>query len=400
MPRGIARALLTLRHLEAASPRLPRALLVEAVRLVGMHWRAVTSSDILWWSIRVRRPRAQQPTWQARSNQEAGEPMRRRDFTLLLGTTASAWALPARAQAKLPVLGFLGSASAARYAGTLASLRGGLNDAGFVENKNLLIEYRWADFQYDKLPALAAELVKKPVNVIYATGSVVSAIAAKAATATIPIVFANGSDPIQYGLVASLNKPGGNVTGISFLNAELGPKRIQLLQLMNPKIAIVAVLFNPRNPNAADVKVFEAAGRSIGLKMVTVEASTETQLKTAFGQAVEQHADAMLVHIDALFNDEGEKRIVALAAEHRLPTMMSQQDFPRHGGLISYGADVPSLNRQAGLYIARILRGEKPADLPVMQPATFALRVNLKTAKALGLTIPEPFLLLADEVIE
>jgi putative ABC transport system substrate-binding protein len=326
--------------------------------------------------------------------------MRRRDFIKVIGGTV-AWPVAARAQqARTPVVGFLASASEARYTNTLTSFRKGLNEAGYIEKRNLLIEYRWADFQYDRLPALAAELAQRSVDAIFATGSVVSALAAKSATATIPIVFANGSDPVQYGLVASLNRPGGNVTGISFINTELGPKRIQLLHLLNPKTAVVAVLINPRNPNAADAKTFVTAGRSIGVEVVTVNASTDAEVREAFSKAVELRADALLVHVDALFNDEGESRIVALAAEHRLPTMASQADFPARGGLISYGPAIADLNRQAAIYVARILRGEKPADLPVVQPTNFTLRVNLKTAKALGLSIPESFLLLADEVIE
>jgi putative tryptophan/tyrosine transport system substrate-binding protein len=326
--------------------------------------------------------------------------LRRREFLALLAG-AVAWPVGAEAQqSRVPVLGFLASASEARYTATAAAVRKGLNEAGYFEKQNLLIEYRWADFQYDRLPALAAELVKRPVDAIFATGSVVSAIAAKSATASIPIVFANGSDPIQHGLVASLNRPGGNVTGITFINSQLGPKRIQLLRLLNPKTAVIAVLVNPKNPNAADAKVFEAAGRSLGIEIVVLNASTEAELKEAFNRATEQRADALLVHVDALFNDEGEAQIVALAAQHRLPTMMASQRFPRRGGLISYGADTGELNRQAGIYVARILRGEKPTDLPVIQPTSFALRVNLKTANALGLSIPESFLLLADEVIE
>jgi ABC-type uncharacterized transport system substrate-binding protein len=213
-------------------------------------------------------------------------------------------------------------------------------------------------------------------------------------------VFANGSDPVQYGLVASLNRPSGNITGVTFINGELGPKRIQLLQLLNPKAAVIALLVNPKNPNAADAKIFEAAGRSIGLRIVTVSASTDGELVLAFDRAVEQHADAMLVHVDALFNDTGQLRIVELAAAHRLPTMTAYQEFARLGGLISYGTDTSDMNRQAGVYVARVLRGEKPAELPVMQPTRFALRINLKTAKALGLSIPQSFLLLADDVIE
>jgi putative tryptophan/tyrosine transport system substrate-binding protein len=298
------------------------------------------------------------------------------------------------------VLGILGSASAATYTNTLAALRKGLNEAGYVEGHNLLVEPRWAEFQYGRLPALAAELVKRPVDVIFSTGSVVSALAAKSATDSIPIVFANGSDPVQYGLVASLSRPGGNVTGITFINTELGPKRLQLLRLLNPKTAIIAVLVNPKNPNAADAKIFEAAGKTLGVEIVVVQASTQAELIEAFAQAVQRRADAVLVHVDALFNDVGETQIVVLAAQHRLPTMMANHDFPARGGLISYGADTNDLNRQAGVYVGRILRGERPADLPVIQPTTFALRVNLRTAKALGLSIPESFLLLADEVIE
>jgi len=326
--------------------------------------------------------------------------MKRREFITLLGSTAT-WPLAAAAQRSgMPVLGILGSASAATYTNTLAALSKGLNEAGYVEGRNLLVEPRWAEFQYERLPALAAELVKRPVDVIFSTGSVVSALAAKSATDSIPIVFANGSDPVQYRLVASLSRPGGNVTGITFINAQLGPKRLQLLRLLNPNTAIIAVLVNPKNPNAADAKTFEAAGKTLGVEIVIVQASTQAELIDAFKQAVQRRADALLVHVDALFNDVGETQIVVLAAQHRLPTMMANHDFPARGGLISYGADTGDLNRQAGVYVGRILRGEKPADLPVVQPTTFALRVNLRTAKALGLSIPESFLLLADDVIE
>ena len=214
--------------------------------------------------------------------------MRRRQFITMLGGAAAVWPISGEAQqSRMPVLGFLGSASETSYTSTLAAVRRGLNEAGLVERQNLLIEYRWADFQYERLPALAAELVKRPVDAIFATGSVVSAIAAKSATATIPIVFANGSDPIQYGLVASLNRPGGNITGITFINSQLGPKRIQLLRLLNPKTAVIAVLVNPKNPNAADAKTFEAAGRSIGVEIVILNASTEAELKQAFARAAE-----------------------------------------------------------------------------------------------------------------
>jgi len=326
--------------------------------------------------------------------------LNRRGVIGLVGS-AAAWPLVAAAQrSRIPVLGILGSASAATYTNTLAALRKGLNEAGYVEGRDLLVDPRWAEFQYERLPALAAELVKRPVDVIFSTGSVVSALAAKSATDSIPIVFANGSDPVQYGLVASLSRPGGNVTGITFINAQLGPKRLQLLRLLNPKTAVIAVLVNPKNPNAADAKIFEAAGKTLGVEIIIVQASTQAELIEAFAQAVQRRADALLVHVDALFNDAGETQIVVLAAQHRLPTMMANTDFPARGGLISYGADAADLNRQAGVYIGRILRGEKPGELPVVQPTFFALRVNLRTAKALGLSIPESFLLLADEVIE
>jgi putative ABC transport system substrate-binding protein len=325
----------------------------------------------------------------------------RRSLITLLGFGGVAWpALSAAQQPTIPVVGFLASASEDAYTRTLAAFRKGLNEAGYIETKNLLIEYRWADFHYERLPALAAELAKRPVNAIFATGGIPSALAAKSATTSIPIVFANGSDPVDYGLVASLNRPGGNVTGVTFINSQLVPKRLQLLKLLNAKTAVIALLVNPKNPNTAEAKASQAAGRTIGISTVVVEASTETELRTAFDQAVSQHADAMLVNVDPLFNDNGEYRIIELAAAHKLPTMTGGSTFPRRGGLISYGADTSDLNRQAGVYVARILRGEKPADLPVIQPATFALRINLKAAKALGLSIAEPFLLLADEIIE
>src|SRR5262249_42963878 len=298
----------------------------------------------------------------------------------------AAWPLEARAQqARTPVLGFLGSAAEADYKTTTAALRRGLNEAGYVEKQNLLIDYRWANFQYERLPALAAELVKRPVDAIFATGSVVSAIAAKSATASIPIVFANGSDPVQYGLVASLNRPGGNITGISFIEAQLGPKRIQLLRLLNPKTAVIAVLVNPKNPNAADAKNYEAAGRSLGVDIVFVNASTEQELKEAFDRAVEQRADALLVHVDALFNEQGgETQIVVLAAQHRLPTMTAGVTFPARGGLISYCANISDLNPQGGGYVAPILRGGKPADFPVVLPPEFGLAGQLKDAQGPG----------------
>ena len=273
----------------------------------------------------------------------------RRKFLATLGGAAAAWPVAARAQqSRMPVLGFLTSASAGGYAGVVAAVHKGLNEAGFVEKRDFLAEYRWADYHYERLPALAAELVSRPVDVIFAAGSVVSAIAAKSATPNIPVVFANGSDPVQHGLVASLNRPGGNVTGVSFINSQLGPKRIQLLLQLNPKTVTIAVLVNPKNPNAVDAKNFESAGRTVGVKVIILNASTEPELKEAFSQAVQQRADALLVHIDALFNDHVEQ-VVALALQHALPTMSAVPRFPALGGLVT------SLDDEAPVHRSEIL---------------------------------------------
>jgi putative tryptophan/tyrosine transport system substrate-binding protein len=235
--------------------------------------------------------------------------MKRREFITLLGS-AAVWPLAARAQhTKIPVLGFLGSASEARYEATRAAIRSGLNEAGFVEKQNLLIEYRWADFGYDRLPALAADLVARRVDVIFTTGGVVSALAAKAATTTIPIVFANGSDPVQSGLVASLSRPGGNVTGVSFINAQLVPKRLQLLKLLNPNTAAIAVLINPKNPNAADGKTFEEAGQALGVKIMIVNASTDAELRHAFSEAVQRRGIHAAISSDVKLSDQAARSI-------------------------------------------------------------------------------------------
>jgi putative ABC transport system substrate-binding protein len=298
------------------------------------------------------------------------------------------------------VIGFLARASADGYAWVLPPLREGLAAAGYIEGRNLTIEYRWADDQYDRLPALAAELVRRPVAVIFVTGGVVSAIAAKSSTATLPIVFAHGSDPIRYGLVASFNRPGGNVTGVTFHNSTLGPKRIGLLREVVPKAAVIAVLVNPNNPNAIpDTKEMQDAGRSVGVRIEVIHAGSERGLDDAFAKIVQLGAGALIVHIDSVFVDN-DKKVVALAAKYAVPTMYVTRQYVSIGGLMSYGTDTATGYRQAGSYVGRILRGEKPADLPVLQPTKFDLVVNLKTAKSLGLKIPESFLLLADEVIE
>jgi putative ABC transport system substrate-binding protein len=328
--------------------------------------------------------------------------LRRREFiTLLCGGAAAAWPLAAQAQqSSAPTVGFLVSASAEGYERVMGPILKGLEQAGYVQGKNLSIEYRWADYHYDRLPSLAAELVNHNVAVIFTTGSIVSALAAKSATSTIPIVFANGSDPVRYGLVASLNRPGGNMTGVTFYNSGLGPKRIGLLREILPKAAIIGVLINPQNPNADDdAKDMLEASRNAGIQLEIVNASTESELNEAFEKTIRLHADALIVHVDALFNAQYEK-IVALAAQHAVPTMYAMRQATQAGGLISYGTDVDEMDRQAGMYIGKILKGAKPADLPVLQPTKFDLRINLKTARALGLTVPLLVQMTADEVIE
>ena len=327
--------------------------------------------------------------------------MRRRDLLGLLGGAAVSWPLGARAQqAALPVVGFLVSASAQGYARVIGPILEGLKDSGYIEGRNVAIEYRWADYQYDRLPGLAADLVRRQVAVIFTTGSVVSAIAAKSATSTIPIVFANGSDPVQYGLVASLNRPGGNVTGVTFYNSGLGPKRIELLREIVPGAKVIAVLVNPKNPNAEpDGMGIQEAGRSLGVRIELVNASTEPELESAFVKVRELRVDALMVHMDALFNARI-KEIVALAERYAVPTMHVEPAWPRAGGLISYGTNVDNMQRQAGVYIGKVLKGTKPADLPVLQPTKFELVINLKTAKALGVTVPLIMQMTADEVIE
>jgi putative ABC transport system substrate-binding protein len=334
----------------------------------------------------------------------AGEAMRRRELLILFGCVAVEPLFIPRAshsqQRDTPLVGFLVSASAQGYAAVMGPVREGLKQAGFVEGENLAIEYRWADYHYDRLPKLAADLVQRRVSVIFTTGSIVSALAAKSATNSIPIVFANGSDPVRYGLVVSLSRPGGNMTGVTFYNSGLGPKRIGLLREILPNAAIISLLVNPKNPNAEDdAKEMQEAGRNAGVQIEIVNASAESELDEAFAKVRQLHADALIVHVDALFNAQyGE--IIALAAQYAVPTMYAMPQATRAGGLISYGTDVDEMDRQAGMYIGKILKGAKPADLPVLQPTKFDLRINLKTARALRLTVPLLVQMTADEVIE
>jgi putative tryptophan/tyrosine transport system substrate-binding protein len=319
----------------------------------------------------------------------------RREFLATLLGGAAAWPLAARAQQSMPVVGFLISARQ-----QVDEVQVALKDAGFVEGRNLAIEYRNADEQYNRLPALAADLVRRKVAVIFSTGSVISPLAAKAATTTIPIVFAMGSDPVKFGLVASLSRPGGNLTGVTYHNSLLAPKRLQLLRELLPKLAVVAMLVNPSNPNAEpDAAEMQAAARVVGVDIAIVNARSEDDFDPAFDTIAQRRADALIVHIDALFQGRV-GRIVALAARHAVPAVYAWRGYVVAGGLMSYGTDIGPLQRQAGIYVGRILKGEKPADLPVVQPTRFDLVINLKTAKALGLEIPPKLLALADEVIE
>jgi putative tryptophan/tyrosine transport system substrate-binding protein len=327
--------------------------------------------------------------------------MKRREFITLLGG-AAAWPLAGYAQqSTMPVVGFLISAApAGSYPESMAAVRQGIADMGHAEGQSFAIEYRWANDQYGRLPALAAELVRGQVAVMFATGSVISAMTAKAATETIPIVFANGSDPVKFGLVPSLARPGGNVTGVSFYNNALVPKRLEVLRELLPKLSTVAILVNPANPNSAqDIQDFEAAARILGLRALTGRASREEEFEPSLGKIMPSQPDALLVTNDSLFQSRT-TQLVEAVARHRLPAIYASRQRTEAGGLISYGTDVHEMYRLAGTYIGRILKGEKPADLPILQPTKFELVVNLKAAKALGLTIPESFLLRADEVIE
>jgi putative tryptophan/tyrosine transport system substrate-binding protein len=326
--------------------------------------------------------------------------MRRREFIATLGS-AAAWPLSARAQQlPSPVIGFLHPSSAEAYASLMLTFRNGLGEVGYIEGRNLIIEYRWADDHYDRLPALAAELVGQRVSVIATANATAAALAAKAATSTIPIVFTIGADPVQFGLVASLNHPGGNVTGVSFLSNLLVAKQLGLLQEFVPAASEFGLLVNPDNPNAEpDTRHAKAAADSLGRKIHVVYASSERDLGSAFTALIERHVAALVVVPDALFVGQ-RQQLATLASRHAIPTIYSNRVYADAGGLMSYGASQLDAYRQAGIYVGRILNGEKPADLPVIQSTKFELVINLKTARALGLNIPDKLLALADEVIE
>jgi putative tryptophan/tyrosine transport system substrate-binding protein len=324
--------------------------------------------------------------------------MKRRAFISLLGGTA-AWPLAARAQQPaLPVVGFLNSASAAGFAARVAAFRQGLSEAGYVEGRNVAIEYRWADGHYDRLPGLAADLVRRQVAVIFANGA--AAFTAKAATTSIPVVFVIAGDPIEFGLVASLNRPGSNVTGVTNLNVEVGPKRLELLHELHPSAAVVALLVNPGSPYGETLSgAVQAAAGTLGLNLHVLHAGNEREIDAAFAKLVELQVRALVIGTDAFFNSRIEQ-LAALAVRHAVPTIYQYREFAAAGGLMSYGGSFTDDWRLAGVYTGRILKGDKPATLPVQQSMKAELIINLKAAKALGLTFPLSLLGRADEVIE
>ncbi len=324
---------------------------------------------------------------------------KRRDFIALVGGAAATWPLVARAQQPaMPVVGLLRSTLRAPVEHLVTALRHGLKQAGFVEGQNVVIESRWADGHPDRLPALAAELIHRPVDVI--VGDNIAAIAAKAATTTVPIVFAAAGDPVKSGLVASLNRPGGNVTGVVFFGGRVGAKRLELLRQLAPKATTIGVLVNPHTPTTeAEREDVQAAAQTIGQQIIIHDASGDRDIDTAFATFAQHGVGALLVGSGAFMNSH-RKQIIALAARDRLPVSYPWREAVADDGLMSYGSSVTDAYRQAGIYTGRILKGEKPADLPVMRSTKFELVLNLKTAKTLGLDIPPTLLALADEVIE
>ena len=327
--------------------------------------------------------------------------MKRRAFITLLGGAAAAWPFATRAQRPvIPVIGYLHSGSSAPYVHLVAAFRQSLKEAGYVEGENVAIEYRWAEGRYDRLPALAAELVGRHVALIVAQGGDPSVLAAKSVTSTIPIVFTSSSDPVKLGLVASLNRPGGNATGFWLYTSLLGTKRFEMMRQLFPASTLIAILVNPNNPNAQiDMPDLQDAARTVGQSISFVTARTETEIEATFAALGDKRVSALLVNTDPYFLERRDQ-FVALATRYSVPTIYPWREAVTAGGLMSYGASLADGYRQVGIYASRILKGEKPADLPVVQPTKFELTINLKTAKALGLDLPPTVLALADEVIE
>jgi putative tryptophan/tyrosine transport system substrate-binding protein len=325
--------------------------------------------------------------------------MKRREFITLIGA-AAAWPLAARAQQPaMPVVGFLNGSSPTGYGRFLSAFLQGLSEAGYVEGRNVAIEYRWAEGQYDRLPALAADLVRRRADVIAATSTPANRVA-KAATTTIPIVFTTSSDPVELGLVASLSHPGSNVTGAVTLNVEVGSKRLELLHEIVPPAAMIVELVNPNNPNLeTQLRNLEAAGHTVGRRILALSARTQTEIDAAFSRLVEQQAGGLLINTDAFFFSQRDQ-LIALTKRHAIPAIFDRREFVEAGGLMSYGGSVTDVYRLAGIYTGRILDGTKPADLPVQQSTRVELVINLKTANSLGLTLPLSLLGRADEVIE
>jgi len=327
--------------------------------------------------------------------------MRRREFLGVVGGATVSWPIVAWAQPQAtPVIGFMSGRSPQDTTHLVAAFIQGLREAGFVEGQNVAIEYRWGLGEYDRMPALAADLVSRRVAVLVGVGGDVSAVAAKRATSTIPVVFGMGSDPVKAGLVESLNRPGGNATGFALLTNEMEPKRLGMLHDLMPGVAVIGVLMNPNFPPAAQqLQDIEEAARKIGQRLFVSKASNDGELNVALTSLVEQHVGALLVAADPYF-DTRRDRLVAFAARNRLPAMYQFREYAVSGGLISYGPNITDMYLQAGITTARILKGAKPADLPVVQPTKFEFVINLKTAKALGLVIPAGLISFADEVIE
>jgi putative tryptophan/tyrosine transport system substrate-binding protein len=327
--------------------------------------------------------------------------MRRREFITLLGGAAVARPLVARAQQPaLPVVGFLSTGSSGLFASRVSAFRQGLSETSYVEGRNVTIEYRWAESRNDRLPTLAADLAGRRVNVIVTAGGTPAARAAKAATTTIPIVFGIGNDPVQMGLVASLNRPGGNITGVTSLSGEIGPKRLELLHEVVPTATIIGLLVNPTNPAAESQSTeLQPAARTLGLQLHVLHASAERDFDAAFASLVQLRAGGLVIVADAVFNTRGEQ-LAALTLHHAVPAAFQYREFAAAGGLMSYGDSATEEYRRMGVYTGRILKGEKPADLPVQQATKVELIINLKTAKALGLTVSQLLLGRADEIIE